>query len=149
MKNLEKRLKAKGYKITNQRRAILEVFTDTEKHLLTALEVFEAVGLKDSQMNFSTVYRNLEVLTDAGIIKRYNLDNGVNYYELDIHGHHHHLICLTCGEAKTIFHCPIEAIKSSIEEETDFTPVEHKLEIYGYCKECKMNTHREKEGGSD
>ncbi|GAB6087996.1 Fur family transcriptional regulator [Alkaliphilus crotonatoxidans] len=107
MKEQVEKLKARGYKITNQRRAILAVFIEEERHLLTAAEVYEAVTQKETSMNFSTVYRNLEVLTEAAIIKRHNLDNGINYYELETNEHHHHLICLGCGQTKTIFSVPL------------------------------------------
>lgn len=146
MKNLVERLKSKGYKITNQRRAILEVFMDAQKHLLTAAEVYEAVAQGEISINFSTVYRNLEILTEASIVVRHNLDNGVNYYELDIHGHHHHLICLHCGVAKRIYACPVELLKDTIEAEDGFTAIEHKLEIYGYCRHCKQGSSANQEG---
>lgn len=141
---LEQQLREKDLKITNHRRAILEAFLQEEKHLLTAAEVLLFVLDHGVKMNFSTVYRNLETLTEKEILKRYNLDNGINYYELDVHGHHHHLICLDCGDTQTIFHCPIEALKKEIEQTADFIPVEHKLEIYGYCKTCKAKQNPSK-----
>ncbi len=134
---LEELLKVKGYKITSQRRAVLEAFIYLDKHLLTAAEVYEYVSAKSNKINSSTVYRNLEILTDAGIISRSNLDNGVNYYELNLEGHHHHLICISCGAAEKTSFCPMEKIKLSLEESTDFQPIDHKLEIYGYCGRCK------------
>ncbi|ABR48487.1 ferric uptake regulator, Fur family [Alkaliphilus metalliredigens QYMF] len=138
--SIEKHLKEKGLKITNQRKAILEAFQNPEKHLLTAAEVLEIVSKYTDKLNFSTVYRNLETLTEVGILKRINLDNGINNYELDIENHHHHhLICLSCGDAKTIDYCPFDEMRISNKQLQDFTPVDHKLEIYGYCKKCGNN----------
>lgn len=134
---LEELLKGKGFKITSQRKAVLEAFIYLDKHLLTAAEVFDYVSSKSNKINYSTVYRNLEALTDAKIINRFNLDNGVNYYELNVEGHHHHLICISCGTAEKTNFCPMEKLKISIEESTDFQPIDHKLEIYGYCGRCK------------
>jgi len=139
MKKLEHQLREKDLRITSHRKAILEAFLHEAKHLLTAAEVLTLVMEQGVKINFSTVYRNLEALTEKEILKRYNLDNGINYYELDVHEHHHHLICLDCGDTQTIFKCPIEAFKKEIEQTSDFIPVEHKLEIYGYCKTCRGN----------
>lgn len=134
---LQELLKTKGFKITVQRKAVLEAFLKLSKHLLTAAEVYDYIQTKSNKFNYSTVYRNLELLTEAGIISRINLDNGINYYELNLEDHHHHLICLSCGIAEKTNFCPMEKIKLTIEESTDFVPIDHKLEIYGYCGRCK------------
>ncbi|SDK56886.1 Fur family transcriptional regulator [Natronincola ferrireducens] len=133
---LEILLKKKGYKITTQRKAILNVFLNSQKHLLTAAEVYELVSKNNHSLNFSTVYRNLEVLLNTDLIKRVNLDNGVNSYELNLDDHHHHLICLKCGCTETTTYCPMEEINKSINQISDFIPTDHKLEIYGYCGKC-------------
>lgn len=134
---LEELLKKQGLKITNQRKAIINAFLNSKKHLLTASEVYDMVSKDSSTLNFSTVYRNLEILLKTGLVKRVNLDNGVNSYELNIDNHHHHhLICLTCGDTETITYCPIEEINKSIKQSSEFTPIDHKLEIYGYCIKC-------------
>lgn len=138
MEILEHQLKSKGYKITKHRMAILNVFIGSDEHLLTAAEVYNRVSSKENNINFSTVYRNLEVLTDANIIKRLNLDNGINYYELNQGVHHHHLICLECGNAETTKYCPLADLKA-LAQHNDFLPIDHKLEIYGYCKNCNNN----------
>ncbi|MCC5911553.1 MAG: transcriptional repressor [Clostridiaceae bacterium] len=138
---LEELLKNKGYKITKQRKLILTAFLNSHKHLLTAQEVHHIISEDDNTVNFSTVYRNLEILSQIGIVKRINLDNGVNSYELNIDNkHHHHLICKKCGETETISYCPMEEINKNIRKISQFTPIEHKIEIYGYCGSCKDTT---------
>ncbi|KAB3527690.1 Fur family transcriptional regulator [Alkaliphilus serpentinus] len=129
-------LRNKGYKITAHRKAIIEIFNSNPLRLYTASEVLEEILKKGHSINFSTVYRNLEVLEDAGIIRRSNLNNGINYYEINGEDHHHHLICLGCGNTSTTGYCPAEEIKLAVRD-SNFTPVDHKFEIYGYCKKCK------------
>lgn len=130
---IEKVLAEKGYKLTNQRKAILKAFEDTEKHLLTAQEVFEKVS---SGMNFSTVYRNLEMLTKINVLNRVILAHGVSAFELKTQDHHHHhLICKSCGKTKTINFCPFEAFNADPND--DFVATDHKFEIYGLCKKCQ------------
>lgn len=128
-------LKKKGYKITTHRKVILEIFNKRPGHLFTASEVLEEILKKNIHINFSTVYRNLEVLEDAGILYRNNLDNGINYYELNSGEHHHHLICLGCGSTTDTGYCPIEEMKHALKD-NNFTAVDHRFEIYGYCKQC-------------
>ncbi|SNS34235.1 zinc uptake regulator, Fur family [Anaerovirgula multivorans] len=147
---LEALLKKQGFKITNQRKAIISAFLNSKKHLLTAAEVHDIVNKDNNTLNFSTVYRNLEILLKTGLIKRVNLDNGVNSYELNIDNHHHHhLICLACGDTETITYCPIEEINKNIQQSSKFTPIDHKLEIYGYCIKCNRNNEKSSEKQSN
>ena len=129
-------LAAHGVKLTNQRKTILKVFRESEKHLLTAQEVYAKLssGAYPS-MNFSTVYRNLEMLTEKNILNRIVIDKGVSGFELKQSGHHHHMICKSCGKVKLIDFCPLEALQKDFGE--DFEPIDHKFEIYGYCSVCK------------
>ena len=134
---LTSRLTEKGYKLTKQRQAILQVFQEANKHLLTAQEVFElAISSNAKGMNFSTVYRNLEILTQINILNKVVMGQGLSAFELtNQNQHHHHLICKSCGKTKTLNFCPFETLGSEVME--GFVPTEHKFEIYGYCKGCK------------
>ncbi|HHY82150.1 MAG TPA: transcriptional repressor [Clostridiales bacterium] len=126
-------LKKKGYKVTRQREAIISVLGEVEHQLLTAQEIFEKILGMGSATNFSTVYRNLEMLLQEEIIRKVELNRDAAYYELNYSGdHHHHLICKKCGSIQTTSFCPLERLG----DEDGFIPVEHKFEIYGYCKEC-------------
>ncbi len=129
-------LKSKGYKITRQREAILKVLSSDECRLMTAQQIYEEVNATMPGTNFSTVYRNLEVLTQENIVQKIEINRDAAYYELapDRDHHHHHLICKSCGSIKTTDFCPFEAMK----DEDGFMPVEHRFEVYGYCKNCKQ-----------
>lgn len=133
---LEEYLVQKGYKLTKNRRKILEVFLQSDAHWITAQELFERVLAKNRRINFSTVYRNLEMLTKIGVLCKVDKGSGTHYYTLNNQDdHHHHLICKSCGKTCKIDFCPLKAM--GIEHFQDFTVIEHKFEIYGYCKECK------------
>ena len=130
---LIERLRKKGYKITRQREAILKAFSEGDSHLLTAQELYEKIGETQSGTNFSTVYRNLELLLQEGIIRKVELNREAAYYELhDDNGHHHHLVCNRCGSIQTTSFCPLDRLKN----EDGFIPTEHRFEIYGYCRDC-------------
>jgi Fe2+ or Zn2+ uptake regulation protein len=137
---LMEELRKKGYKITKQREAILTVLGEGSHQLLTAQEIFERMLSSGSGTNFSTVYRNLEVLLQEGIVRKVELDREAAYYELaHSGGHHHHLICKECGSIQTTNFCPFEQLK----DEDGFIPVDHSFEVYGYCKDCAKARKKE------
>jgi Fe2+ or Zn2+ uptake regulation protein len=134
-KNFIEELRRKGYKVTPQRKAILSILDEGEHQLLTAQELFEGVKKEVPRTNFSTVYRNLEILLEEGIVRKVELGRDAAYYELrDDKKHHHHLICKGCGNIGTTDFCPLDQIIG----EDGFIPVEHRFEIYGYCRECAL-----------
>lgn len=134
-------LRKKGYKITRQREGILTVLGEDSHQLLTAQEIFERMLQAGSETNFSTVYRNLEVLLQEGIVRKVELDREAAYYELVQSGdHHHHLICKECGSIQTTDFCPFD----QLQDEDGFVPVDHSFEVYGYCKDC-AKARREKQ----
>lgn len=131
----EAKITENGHKLTRQRRLILEIFQESDGWI-NAKDLLQQVLAKNKKINFSTVYRNLETLTEIGILCKVTKDRGVNYYTLNHQeDRHHHIVCITCGRIKKVDFCPLKEIKDQIIE--DFTIVDHKLEIYGYCKECK------------
>ncbi|SFH46584.1 Fur family transcriptional regulator, zinc uptake regulator/Fur family transcriptional regulator, ferric uptake regulator [Tindallia magadiensis] len=132
----QQELKAKGYKFTKQRRIIIEILLSSQRHLMTASHIYEEVKKRKCSINFSTVYRNLETLLECGLIRKALLQDGIASYEINTHHHHHHLICLQCHDAEMIHFCPYEEINKHIRKNTNFYPVEHKIEIYGYCEQC-------------
>lgn len=134
---IEEKLRSMGYKLTGQRRLIIEVFEDNPSHY-TAQEVFEKARQKNSSINFSTIYRNLELLCKLDIINKLNITSGISHFELKDVKHHHHIICLGCGAMKKVDICPYNKLNKSKLDELGFVPIEHKFEIYGYCKKCSL-----------
>jgi len=125
-------LKLRGYRLTKQRQAILDVLMDLEKPLATAQHIFEKVSEINPGINFSTVYRNLDVLVQEGIVRKIAFDQGAAYYELTDGNHHHHLICKSCGKVQCVEYCPLRDMP--IKE--GFVPTDHSFEVFGFCREC-------------
>lgn len=127
-------LKNKGYKHTDKREDILELF-DQKGGYLSAKEIQTA--LKDSYpgISFDTIYRNLSLFQDLMILEETELDGEKIYQFHCTEHHHHHLICLSCGKTRTIEVCPMQDL-SQIDPEFQVTG--HKFEIYGYCKSCQL-----------
>ncbi len=131
------KIKNNGYKLTNHRKEIIRVLLDNNEYLLEASEIYDKLIRISKGINFSTVYRNIEMLTKIGIIKKNNLENGKSAYQLITEEQHgHQLICKSCGKVKTINDCPFKKIDKQVFDENDFMPDSHKFEIYGFCKSC-------------
>jgi Fe2+ or Zn2+ uptake regulation protein len=136
--NIESTLKNQGYKLTGQRRFIIEAFEECPAHY-TAQEIYEKVKAQNPSINFSTVYRNLELLCKIGVINKLNISSGISHFEIKHNEHHHHVICLKCGDMQSISICPYAELKVSELDKLGFVPIEHKFEIYGYCKKCSKD----------
>jgi Fe2+ or Zn2+ uptake regulation protein len=134
--DIEQVLKAQGLKVTPQRRAILTAMNNTEA-FLSAQDLFIEVTKLLPGTNFSTIYRNLEVLLARKILCSVTPEgNGTLYKLRHDEGHHHHALCKSCGASIPMDFCPLEAMYEELESH-GFTPTTHTFEIYGYCKECK------------
>lgn len=136
-KNIEKTLREQGYKITKQRKSILKVFLKEKDNLLNAQQIHNRVKEIYPTIDFSTVYRNIELLVDRDIIHRINTDKSYGSYKLkEQKEHHHHIICKDCGRTEAIEFCPFKQMEGQLREK-DFLPTEHSFEVFGYCAKCK------------
>lgn len=130
-------LKRSGLKNTRQRIAILDILAHSDQPL-AAGEVFFELKEKDIPANLSTVYRTLEILADKDLVTKLNISaESRTLFEYNSTVHRHYLICLGCKKILAINSCPLEDYEQSLAKETDYMIVRHKLNIYGYCPECK------------
>jgi Fur family ferric uptake transcriptional regulator len=104
---------------------------------LSAGEVHARLGPKGPDL--VTVYRTLERFVRAGLLREVRLDDGVRRYEPAARGHHHHLVCTSCGEMRDIETCVLEPVESRVLQEHGFRVSRHSLEFFGTCERC----HRE------
>jgi len=136
-------LKAKGYKLTQQRQQIMDVLLQG-KTRLTAQEIFRQLKERNLSVSLDTVYRNLRLLTAIGIVQQISLQSGA-VYELVQEEHHHHLVCVDCEKIVCISSCPaMQAYLKDADDATGFDILGHNLELYGRCDDCrnkKTNSH--------
>ncbi|MFZ5590426.1 MAG: Fur family transcriptional regulator [Bacillota bacterium] len=133
-----RRLKQHGYKITPQRQAILQCLLDNPGHH-SAEEIHQIIKTHYPHISLDTVYRNLHTMVALGLVIALNFADGRNRYELATEEHHHHLICLSCGQSEQIDFCPLSYMADTISRERNFTICKHSFEIYGYCHNCRQN----------
>jgi Fur family ferric uptake transcriptional regulator len=134
---LTRRLRGQTRKVTGQRQAILEILRQ-HPHPLTNKDILAA--LPKGLCNLATIYRTMHLLEKMGMVKRFDFSDGVARYELlgkDDDGHHHHLVCMSCGEVARIEECFLREIESRIAATNGFTTVTHKLEFFGLCPRCQ------------
>lgn len=125
----------KGMRITEQRRTLAKIFAEASGYL-TAKEVYERLEAKHKGLSLDTVYRNLRVLQEMGVLEQFYFEDGIKFRigcSSHNHKHHHHLICLSCDHVYPFDFCPMEYLG---ELQEHFRVVKHKFEIYGYCKQC-------------
>lgn len=137
---LKEKLKEKGYKLTPQRKAILDVVMANQGKHLSTEEIYDIVRRDCPDIGLATVYRTLLLLSDLEVLSKMNLDDGCVRYELNIHEddhQHHHLICSNCGEIQEVVDDLLEELETRIEQEFDFQIKDHKLKFYGICSKCK------------
>src|SRR6056300_1169334 len=128
-------LRKEGFRITEQRKAILEVLAKAESPM-SADECF--AGLTNVKCDLVTIYRCLEQFEKTGIVELGVRENGTRVYCLG-HGHegghHHHLTCRKCGHAERVDIC----MGNDLEELArghGFTNVTHVMEVFGLCPSC-------------
>lgn len=135
-------LKSKGEKITPARKAILEVLGNSSQ-LLSVAEIYEELRNNKINVNYSTVYRNLDVLNKNNVVEKITFPEGTKY-KLQVEGQHlHHLICKSCHQTQVLPYCPFQELEDIIRAKTNFLPLEHKFEIYGYCEDCRKKINEE------
>ena len=87
----------------------------------------------------ATVYRGLNLLVDTGILCRVLLENGSLHYQLSHRGHHHHLICTSCGLSQDLLGCDIDELLTEKATQHEFQMDGHRLEVYGRCRRCSVS----------
>jgi len=130
-------LKNKGLLYSKQREQILDIFLKTEHHP-TINDLYDMVRKKDSKIGLATVYRAMVVICDAGLAREVDFGDGFRRFEHKYrHQHHDHLVCLKCGRVIEVLSPEIEKLQQRLAEKHNFTPVRHKMQIFGTCRQCK------------
>ena len=125
-----------GKRITSQRRLLLDILKQADGHL-DADELFRRAKLKEPHISLSTVYRNLRLFKDLGVITERHFVEEHHHYEVKPKADHHHLICLGCGQVVEFDSEQIAQIAKEIGLKHDFSVTGSDLHIEGYCPNCK------------
>ena len=136
---LKENLKEKGYKLTPQRRAILDIIIEKEGQHLTAEEIYDDVKKRCPDIGLATVYRTVLLLEEVNVIYKLDLNDGCSRYELvhsDEEHRHHHLVCNKCKRVYEVQDDLLEELEERIEKTYKFKILDHSVKFFGICSEC-------------
>ncbi len=136
LEEVQSRMRRKGLRLTEQRRAIIELLQKTEDHP-AADWVYDRLKKKLPGVSLGSVYRNLRVLVDQGLVKENKYQDGVTRYCTNLKPHHH-LFCTECGRVVDIEVDINGDLKERIEREHKFVIRSVYIEFRGVCSECAM-----------
>ncbi|HLS08983.1 Fur family transcriptional regulator [Lentibacillus sp.] len=126
-------IKKQGYKTTAKRKDMLQFFDEADGYR-TAKDLINYLEPKYEGISFDTVYRNLHLFDDIGVLETTEL-NGEKHFRISCtHHHHHHFICKDCGKTKEIDICPMDEVLKALD---NYAIEDHKFEIYGVCPVCQ------------
>jgi Fur family ferric uptake transcriptional regulator len=134
----ESRVRSAGQRYTEQRRRLVDILSRAGSPQ-TITEILR--GRRDLAQ--SSVYRNLAVLEQAGVVHRVHADDEFARFELteSLTGHHHHLICSTCGRVEDVavpksFERTMNRTIDQLAAGAGFATVSHRLDLFGRCRNC-------------
>ena len=136
MSIIEEKCKEKGVRLTEQRKVIAKVMSESKetygsKDHPDVDELHKRVSVIDSRISIATVYRTVKLFEEAGIIERHDFREGKSRYEPLTEEHHDHLIDVNSGEIVEFVDKDIEELQKKIAKKLGYNLVDHKLELYG------------------
>ncbi len=130
----KRQLKNSGLKITQARLKLLDIFKRAKKPL-SIKQITKQLG--DTEADMVTLYRNVELLENLGLIKQMRFTGRQAYYELITENHHHHLVCEVCGKISDVNECGAVMQGPKLLKTHGFAKItEHSLEFFGVCSKC-------------
>ncbi len=142
LRQFQQHLARTGLKATRQRELIAKAFFATNTHI-SAEALYRRVSGRDRRIGLVTVYRTLKLLKEAGLAHERQFGEGRALFEhASSERHHDHMICTECGKITEFENCKIEALQEQVARRFEFSLQYHKLELYGFCRECRANSNR-------
>jgi Fur family ferric uptake transcriptional regulator len=137
-------LRRRGLRATPERRALLRSIFAQHRHI-DAEQILAAARADGQKISRATVYRNLELLVECGLVAKVVLPGGRTVYE---HLHpgleHDHLSCRECGRIVEFVSPGISALLAEICRAHDFDPGAPQLQISGLCRACAAGAERQR-----
>jgi Fe2+ or Zn2+ uptake regulation protein len=121
--------------MTRQRSQILEEVRSNRNHP-TADQIYEGVRRKMPNISMATVYRNLEILAEQGLIQKLETQGKSRRYDYNTF-RHYHVRCIGCDEVGDVLFHPLDGIESKLEDASGYEILGHSLEFIGVCPRCR------------
>ena len=130
MSKIEDKCEQKGFRLTDQRRLIAKVMSQSSDHP-DVDELHKRVSKVDKKVSIATVYRTVKLFEESGIIEKHEFKGGKARYEQSPDIHHDHLIDVNTGEIVEFVDEEIEKLQNKVAEKLGYKLVDHRLELYG------------------
>ena len=128
--DIENKCIKKGIRLTEQRKLIAKVMSESEDHP-DVDELHKRVSKLDSKVSIATVYRTVKLFEEVGIVAKHDFKGSKARYEQATQEHHDHLIDINTGEITEFVNEDIEKLQKQVAEKFGYKLVDHKLELYG------------------
>ncbi len=128
------------FRMTRQRKIILEELRKVKYHP-TADDLYRAVRRRLPRISLGTVYRNLDLLSRAGLIQKLEVGGTQKRFDGDVRGHCHRR-CVGCGKVEDVCFEETADVSRFIKRMTDYEVIGHRIEFVGLCRDCKGRTRR-------
>ena len=126
------RLELHGHRVTGSRRRVLEALVQAPAHFT----VDDLVRLAP-HVGRATVFRTMKLLQDLNVVCRVLMEDGSLHYRMSMRGHHHHLVCRSCGRVEDFSTCDVSSLVEELTRSTAYQIEGHWLEVYGRCAACR------------
>ena len=136
MSDIEKKCIKNGVRLTDQRKLVAKVMSDSHDHP-DVDELHKRVSKLDNKISIATVYRTVKLFEESGILTKHEFKGGKARYEELNEGHHDHLIDVKTGEIIEFVDEEIEKLQKKVAEKYGYKLVDHKLELYGVKKKSQ------------
>jgi Fur family zinc uptake transcriptional regulator len=124
-----------GWRITEQRKTLAQIFVDHDGYL-SPKDVYDQMSQRYPSVSFDTVYRNLRMLSEMGVLEHfYFMEGGLKFRENCLSHHHHHLICVNCEKTLAFEDCPMDR---GVQLPGSYKILRHRFEVYGVCETCQL-----------
>lgn len=128
-------LRARGFRMTSQRLAILHTLRHAGTHL-SPREIYQLAKEELPGLTEPTVYRTLEFLTENGLVRPAQTGNGHLRYEI-AGDEHHHVVCRVCGSEMEVEHSLLETLYQKLESTTGYLRIDRHMTFFGICPDCQ------------
>ncbi len=130
MNKIEEKCKQRGVRLTDQRKLIAKVMSESTDHP-DVDELHKRVSKLDKKISIATVYRTVKLFQESGIVEKHDFKGGKARYEESPEEHHDHLIDINDGKIVEFIDNDIEKLQEKIAEKLGYKLVDHRLELYG------------------
>jgi Fur family ferric uptake transcriptional regulator len=127
------RLEMRGHQVTRSRRRVLDAVLGSPAHFTV-----DDVLRRTPGVGRATVFRTMKLLLDLNVVCRVLMEDGSLHYRLSARGHHHHLVCRSCGRVEDFETCDVPALVEQLARSTEYEIEGHWLEVYGRCASCRI-----------